>query len=759
MAILPVPTSRVSTLLAQQRLMGQVQNDQLALIRLQTQVSTGRRVISPSDDAPAALRAINIQRILERKTQALSSLQNSSLYLSAADTALAQVTNVLNDIKGAALGVSDTISTHEARQAVVDQVDRALESLIDAGNSKFRDRYLFSGSRSLVPPYAKEGNFVDYRGNESTFRSYVDLDYLLDTNLPGTDVFGGLSKEVRGRADLDPQLTRSTQLQHLNGGTGISRGAVEIVYVNSAGTATSSVVDLSRASTIDDVARYFEQGVPPGSGIRVEVTGSGLELSTPSTAEGVYVLEVAEGRTARELGIYRTTAQSTLVGDDISPVLTPTTRLDDLLGRKAVATVTSAGDNNDLLIRATRNGGDFEGNPLNGVTIQFTDTATAGSETAVYDPSTATLTIAVEAGKTTARQVVAAINAEPTGLFTASIDPRDSTSTLLAGESPIDAGVTAETANGSGEVLDQTSGLLVTNGGTTETIDISGAETVEQLLNILNRSAVGLVATINSAGTGIDIRSRLSGANLSIGEVGGGQTATQLGVRSMYEGSRLADFNRGKGVLVDGVDDMVIELTTGATTTTYPIDLDGAVRVEDLMSAINAQTGGAVTARLADHGNGITFESGADSITVRGQVARQLGFFGDDVDQATGPGILSTDDRHTLEVDSVFNTLLRLRTALQNDDIPGIGDALGRLEEDFDRINFARSEIGARLQYLDTLQTRHEDEEVTLRSALSEEIEVDMAQAISEFTGRQYALQASLRTSASVLQMTILDFI
>src|SRR5690606_20697639 len=144
-------------------------------------------------------------------------------------------------------------------------------------------------------------------------------------------------------------------------------GAVEIVYVNSAGTATSSVVDLSRASTIDDVARYLEQGVPPGSGIRVEVTGSGLELSTPSTAEGVYVLEVAEGRTARELGIYRTTAQSTLVGDDISPVLTPTTRLDDLLGRKAVATVTSAGDNNDLLIRATRNGDDFEGNPLNGV--------------------------------------------------------------------------------------------------------------------------------------------------------------------------------------------------------------------------------------------------------------------------------------------------------------------------------------------------------------------------------------------------------
>src|SRR5690606_14544175 len=119
------------------------------------------------------------------------------------------------------------------------------------------------------------------------------------------------------------------------------------VYVNSAGNATRSVVDLSRAATLDDVARYLQQGVPAGSGIRVEVTGGGLVLSTPSASEGVYVLEVAEGRTARELGIHRTTAQSTLVGDDISPTLTGTTRLDDLLGRKATATITSAGDNND----------------------------------------------------------------------------------------------------------------------------------------------------------------------------------------------------------------------------------------------------------------------------------------------------------------------------------------------------------------------------------------------------------------------------
>jgi flagellar hook-associated protein 3 FlgL len=112
-----------------------------------------------------------------------------------------------------------------------------------------------------------------------------------------------------------------------------------------------------------------------------------------------------------------------------------------------------------------------------------------------------------------------------------------------------------------------------------------------------------------------------------------------------------------------------------------------------------------------------------------------------------------------LESDSVFNTLLRLRDSLIAEDFPAVGREINRIEEDLDRVNFARSELGARLQNLETLQHRHEDEEVSLRSALSEEIDVDMTEAISEFTSRQYALQASLQVAGSMLQLTLLDFI
>ncbi|WP_425400526.1 hypothetical protein [Aeoliella sp.] len=780
MAILPIPTTRVSDLLATRRITQQVQSDQLDLLRAQTQISTGRRIISPSDDAPASLRAMNLQRILERKLQTQTSLRDSVLFLSEAEKSVNEVSNILNSIKSEALAVDSTLTTEEERLSVVRLIDRAMEQLVNIGNSQFRDRYLFAGSRSQSQPYDYDDTFISYNGNEDHLRSFVDVGFLYETNIPGSEVFGGISEQVLGSVDLNPQVTRDTQVQHLNGGAGISSGAVEIFYVNASNQATSSVVDLSNAATIDDVARYLQSGVPEGSNITVEVTGTGLQLSTATGAEGVFVREVGEGRVAHDLGIRSSTPQSTLTGDDVTPAVLKTTRLEDLLGTKAQTSVTSAGDNNDFFVTATQNGAAAGTDPLNGVTIQFLDGATAGSELATYDDVAGTLTVTIEAGVSTAAQVVDAINAEANGLFSAEVDYRDSTSSTSAGLGVVALSSTAVTAGGSGDVLDQTSGLMVTNGDQSVTVDISTAETVEELLNILNQDDLGLQVEINEAGTGINIRSRLSGADLTIGEVAGGQTATQLGVRTLTGATLLEDFNRGGGV-PNGLGQWAsstnegLEITVNDVAnvdndgTSFFVDLTGAITVDDVINLINNHTDNTslVTADLAPDGNGIrlTDISGLpNDLTVRSQgtynAAELLGFVAEGESEArSSTGTLVSEDRHTLETDSVFNTLLRLREALVDENYTAIGREINQIETDLDRVNFARSELGARLQSLETLQYRHEDEEVALRSALSNEIDVDLTEAISDFTARQYALQASLQVAGNMLQMSLLNFI
>jgi len=67
--------------------------------------------------------------------------------------------------------------------------------------------------------------------------------------------------------------------------------------------------------------------------------------------------------------------------------------------------------------------------------------------------------------------------------------------------------------------------------------------------------------------------------------------------------------------------------------------------------------------------------------------------------------------------------------------------------------------LGARQQGLDVLQTRLEDEVINLEDTLSKEQEVDLPSAISEMTARQASYEASLRTTASISRLTLLDFL
>jgi flagellin-like hook-associated protein FlgL len=710
---------------------------------------------------------------LDRKGQIRTNVQSSEFYLSAAEDSIWSVSQLLSDIRAETIGVAGTLATEQGRQTVVQQIDQALRTLVDTGNAKSQGRYLFSGSRSTIQPYDFRGQYVEYRGNEGTLRSYIDQERLFETNLAGTDVFGGISAAVQGSADLNPHLTVDTLLRTTNGGEGLSRNAAISISVNTGLSTVTNVVDLSGAVTIGDVARLIESAAPAGTSITAEVTGTGLTLQT--TGVSIAVSEVAQGLAAHELGIYTNPTDPvspTLTGDDLNPRLLKTTRLENLLGTKAQGRIVSSGTNNDIVISAAQNGTD-----LNGVTVEFIAGGVAGSEVVTYNSGTKTLTVQVEAGLSTANQVAAAITAN--GLFTAVVDYRDAASATQAGTNAVEVvsfGVI--TSGGSGEVLDTASGFILTNGDQSVTLDVNSLETVEDLLNSIERSGLGLLAEINDAGNGINVRSRLSGADLTIGE-NGGTTATQLGIRTYTGTTQLADFNRGVGVPTQEVattDDLLITARNG---TQLSINLSAAETVQNVIDLINGNPANntgttAVLARLAATGNGIevvdssTVTTGALIVeAVEGsQAAEYLGFVPNGQTQVStstpdvnGDFVLQSEDRHTLETDSVFNTLLRLRTALEQGDIEEIGRTIDRLDDDLSRVNFAQAELGIRLQNLEVVNYKLQDENVQLTDALSKDIDVDLVEAISNLSARQYAFEASLRTAASLLQLSLLNFI
>ena len=647
-AIYPVAATRVSDQLLQRRLLSQFEFDRQQLVTLQDQVSTGFRVNAPSDDAPAATRAITLQRLLEQKQQAKINVNTTKSFVSATDTALSNVSELLANIRAQALSAIDSTTSDSQRRILSEEIQRAVEQLRDVGNRKFRGRYLFGGSEANELPFQSRGKYVVYQGNEVDLQSPVDVDFLLDANVNGNEVFGALSPEVQGTVDLNPVITLDTKLSDLRGGLGVSKGSFLI-----SDSFSTKTIDISSAETIRDVIRLIEDNPPDGRQVTARLSARGLTIDIDEAGGGnLTIREVAGGTTASELGIFNSDGVGVdqLVGADLQTVLLPTTQLRNILGSRASSILRPNGLNNDIRIEAATNG-----NAFNGAVVQLVSTGMVAGDSAVatYDDVSRILQVDINPNVTTASTVVTAINNQ--GQFTAELDAKQDANN--DGSGAISLGSTATLSGGSGIELDKTSGIEIRNGGTTYTVTFEDAETVQDLLNLLNASQADVLAEINADGTGINVRSRLSGTEFGIGE-NGGTTATELGLRTLTADTLLSDLNYGRGIDLTGGNDTLVSDANfvgqssphvdfhirGNDGGEFDVDIRSAVTVGDVLDLINNHPDNSgVTARLAEFGNGIELVDqdpiGGDSLTltqIDSFAARDLGLLGSDQDSASG---------------------------------------------------------------------------------------------------------------------------
>jgi flagellar hook-associated protein 3 FlgL len=84
---------------------------------------------------------------------------------------------------------------------------------------------------------------------------------------------------------------------------------------------------------------------------------------------------------------------------------------------------------------------------------------------------------------------------------------------------------------------------------------------------------------------------------------------------------------------------------------------------------------------------------------------------------------------------------------------------LSNLDKNLDQVNQARSNAGAMMNRLDAAQSRLADVQVTTTKVLSDTEDADMATAILNYTQQSNALQAALKTGASLIQPSLLDFL
>jgi len=145
-------------------------------------------------------------------------------------------------------------------------------------------------------------------------------------------------------------------------------------------------------------------------------------------------------------------------------------------------------------------------------------------------------------------------------------------------------------------------------------------------------------------------------------------------------------------------------------------------------------------------------ELNASTVTYHGdegKIQRQIGFH-----ETIQANIVGSD-----VFPQIFEALINLKEALQQNDQAAILATSSDLEANIETILNTQTDVGARVNRLETQKERMEDAKIIIRKSLSDTEDVDLAEAITEFSLKQTALQAALESSAKMFQPLLLNFI
>jgi flagellar hook-associated protein 3 FlgL len=185
---------RISTSWAQHASVNSLLDQQSRLQQTQMQLSTGKKILTPSDDPAAAARILDFNQSIKQTEQYQNNINAAKQRLALEDGVLQNAVDVLNRVNE--LGVQGLNATNSPsdRTAIAEEMEGLNQQLIGFANTRNANgEYLFSGFKSATPPFSKDplnaGAYV-YAGDANPRLIQIDSDRQIADGDPGTNIFG-----------------------------------------------------------------------------------------------------------------------------------------------------------------------------------------------------------------------------------------------------------------------------------------------------------------------------------------------------------------------------------------------------------------------------------------------------------------------------------------------------------------------------------------------------------------------------------------
>ena len=204
--------ARISSNILASRIATDIVQKQNELAKVQSQISSGKRVNTPSDDPSQAAHIVKMQEAEKQLEQYQRNASTAESQLVLEESALTGTANVLLNLRDLALSANNGVADDYSRAAHNAEAKLALSELYDLANARDSfGNYLFGGSNTHTAPFSASTP-VTYNGTDDAQQLSVGLGRKIQTGDSGIDTFMRVPDATEGTSggsqDLFTTVTR-----------------------------------------------------------------------------------------------------------------------------------------------------------------------------------------------------------------------------------------------------------------------------------------------------------------------------------------------------------------------------------------------------------------------------------------------------------------------------------------------------------------------------------------------------------------------
>jgi flagellar hook-associated protein 3 len=163
------------------------------LAKVQTQLSTGKRLTKPSDDIVATRGAMAYTVSINEIEQFNRNIDEGISTLGNTENQLRSANDLINRARELAISESNDTATAATRNISSFEVQNLFNGLLDIGNAKLKDKYLFSGFLTGTQPFNTSGTYMGDTGN---LEIYIANGIKTGINVTGDTAFNDTTKQL-----------------------------------------------------------------------------------------------------------------------------------------------------------------------------------------------------------------------------------------------------------------------------------------------------------------------------------------------------------------------------------------------------------------------------------------------------------------------------------------------------------------------------------------------------------------------------------